>query len=141
MTNETKKTPHLTGTYKDSTKFVEQNMNFATQAFAPMLAANVSLLQWNADCCRTMARAYSQWFDFVGHRLEADAAFAQKLQTMKDPEGLPQACSKFIETAARDYQDEFSELAKVPTDFADAASDAMQDASRAVETKPTPPGE
>ena len=108
---------------------MQHNVEMATNMFDPLLAANISLLNWNASYCKRMAQAYSQWFDFVGHRLEADAAFAEKLQAVKDPEKISKVASKFLETAAEDYQKEVSELTKLTSRMADDATDALQDMS------------
>ena len=105
------------------------NVNMATAIFSPFLAANVSLLTWNANYCRQMAKAYSQWFDFIGHRLEADAAFAKELQQGNDPQKISKAYSVFLRTAAEDYKQEASELTRMTNQIADKATDALQDIS------------
>jgi Phasin protein len=114
---------------KPAADLMQQNLEMASSMFAPFLAANISLLNWNASNCKRMAQAYSQWFDFVGHRFEEDASFAEKLQTTKDPKKLSKVCSTFLETAAQEYQKEVSELTKLTKVMANDATDALQDMS------------
>jgi len=107
-----------------SAGMVQHNLEFGASMMAPFMAANISILDWNANYCRQVAEGYSQWFDFLGHRLEEDATFAKQLQSTKDTQGLSNVCSKFFETAAKDYQTEFSELSKLPDNLAKDATDA-----------------
>ena len=115
--------------FDSSAGLMQHNLEMATDMFRPFLAANISLLNWNANNCKRMGQACSQWFDFVGHRLEEEASLAQQLQTTKDPERLSNACSKFLDTAAQDYQNEVSELTKLTSGLANDATDALQDVS------------
>jgi len=46
------------------------------------------------------------------------------MQSTKDAQGLSNVYSKFFETAAKDYQIEFSELSKLPGNPAKDATDA-----------------
>ena len=113
----------------DATDLMRHNADMLTNMFNPMLAANISLLNWNASYCRRMAQAYSQWFDFMGRRFEADAAFAEKLQDAKDTEKISKVYSKFFKSAAEDYQKEVSELTRLTARMADEATDTLQDIS------------
>jgi hypothetical protein len=115
--------------FESSTNLMQQNMEMTTNMFAPLLAANISLMNWNASNCRRMAQAYGQWFDFVGRRFEEDASFAEQLQVTKDPKKLSKVCSTFLETAAQEYQEEVSELTKLSKVMANDATDALQDMS------------
>ena len=121
--------PFMPGGLNTASGLMQQNAAIASQMFQPLIAANITLLHWNAENCKRMAQAYSQMFDFIGHRLEEDASFAERLQASKDPKGVSDACSAFFEKAAKDYRDEVTELAKLTRGMAGAASDALQDLS------------
>ena len=129
MTKDDKENRKMALDFEGSTDLIKQNMEMTTNVFAPFLAANISLLNWNASNCKRMAQAYSQWFDFVGRRFEEDASFAEQLQVTQDPKKLSEVCSTFVETAAQEYQKEVSELTKLSKVMANDATDALQDMS------------
>ena len=108
---------------------MQPNMSLVTSMFAPMLAANITMLNWNARNCEKLAQVYQQWFQFLGHRLDQDATFAEEMQKVKDPEEIAKVCSTFVEKAAKDYQDELSELTKISGEFSNQMTDAIQDLS------------
>ena len=47
----------------------------------------------------------------------------------KDSKELANACSMFVETATKDYRQEFSELTKISGDLTNGAADILQDMS------------
>lgn len=125
----TKPGQEMPRSFDDAAGLMQQNTQLAASMFNPFLAVNMSLMNWNINTCKHMAQAYSQWFKFVGQRLEADAAFAEKLQSTKDPEQISKAYSKFLENASEDYQKEVSELTKLTSRIANEATDVLQDMS------------
>ena len=110
-------------------EFMRPDLQFANSMLSPILSANIAMLNWNAKCCERLAQGYKQWFDFLGHRLEEDASLAEKMQSAQDPTEFAQACSSFVEKAAKDYRAEFSELTKLTDEMSNDASDALQDLS------------
>jgi hypothetical protein len=74
-----------------------------------------------------MAQAYSQWFDFIGHRFEQEAKLAEQLRTTKDPQELSSAYSKFLETATEDYRHEFEELTNFSREMTSGATEILKD--------------
>ncbi len=98
----------------------------------PAMSANATVLEMNARLFHVAAEASRGWFDFMSRRLEKDAAFAEKLRGAKDPEGLMSAYSEFYQTAAQDYQQEFSELMSLHTKAANSAGEAVKDASQSM---------
>jgi uncharacterized phage infection (PIP) family protein YhgE len=108
---------------------VAPNLKAATGMLAPILSANIALLNWNAKNCGRLAAGYKQWFEFVGHRLEEEASLAVRMQAAKDPQEVARAYSDFAEKAAKDYQAELSALTKLSSDLSNDATDALQDVS------------
>ncbi len=78
---------------------------------------------------RHMARIGSSVLDFVQRRLQHDAELAQRLGTVKAPQEAYEAYHDFFDVAAREYSDEFSELATL---YVDQTREAMEDAERQV---------
>jgi hypothetical protein len=118
-------------------KMMQPNLQMATSLLAPMLTANIAILNWNAKYCERLAEGYKQWFDFMGHRLEEDASLAAQVQSAKDPKDIAQACSRFVERATKDYQSELSEFTKLTSDLSNDAADALQDMTVTPETGAT----
>lgn len=96
----------------------------------PAISANASMLQMNARLFHVAAEASREWLDFIGRRLEKDAALAEELRGAKDPQAMMDAYGQFLQTAAQDYQQEFTELMRLSTKAANGASDAIKEASR-----------
>ena len=117
-------------------RMMQPDVGMYSRMLAPMLAANVTMLNWTARNCEMMAQASQHWFQFLGQRFNEDASFAEKMQKAKDPEQIATACSKFVEKAAKDYQVELSELTKISGKFSNEMSDAIQDLSQDL-SKPT----
>ena len=105
------------------------DMNSAMTLLVPMLSANIQPLNWYARCCHRLAQSQKQFLDFVGDRLEEDAAFFERVGKIKDPGQLTQTCMQHVQKAAQDYQTEFSEFARLSGDFSNYATDALQDLS------------
>ncbi len=105
------------------------NLGLMTTMLNPVLNANISMLRWHAAYCRQLADAYKEGLEFLGHRLEEDAKFAEKICVAKEPEALANACSSFLRTAATDYQEEISEMTKLQRTMSNMATDALQDVS------------
>ena len=95
----------------------------------PLVTTQVALLTLQANNFKTLASALHDWFDFLGHRLEADAAFAEKLVAVKSPQDLAQSCADYWRVAVADYQSEFESIAKHTRRATDKAVDTIQDVS------------
>lgn len=110
-------------------EIMRPDLQFADGMQTPFLSAQIAMLNWNVKYCERLAQGYKQWFDFLGHRFEEDAAFASQMQSSKDPKEIAQACSNFVERATNDYRAEISELTKLTDDLSNDATDALQDMS------------
>jgi len=100
-----------------------------TKAINPLVTAQVAALTLQANNCRTMASALRDWCNFLERRLEADAAFAEKFVTLRNPQDFALACTEYWRVALADYQTEFASIAKCTRRATDNAVDTMQDAS------------
>jgi hypothetical protein len=77
------------------------------------------------------AKFSAEVFKFMSQRLERDRDVALKLAQCKSPNDALDVCSKFVDTAAKDYSKELELLAGL---YSDGAKDAMESARSATES-------
>jgi len=95
----------------------------------PLVRAQVATLTLQANNCRAISYALRDRFNFLGQRLEADAAFTEKLVALKNPQDFALACTEYWRGAVADYQSEFASITKYMRRATDNAVVTMQDAS------------
>ena len=103
------------------------NMGYEQEFMKSLTFGHATMLAYCAKSCKHVADAYREWFTFLGHRLEEDAQFAEKLSQLKGPEELTTAYSAFLVKAAQDYQNEFTAMAKITGELSNEMTDAVQD--------------
>lgn len=110
-------------------EMLRPGMGLMDNFISPMFSTQIAMLNWQARGFKMLAAASRDWLEFLGRRLDEDAAFAEKLRATKDPRALMTAYSDWVQKAARDYQREFMGMARFANGLSDAASDALQDVS------------
>jgi hypothetical protein len=73
----------------------------------------IGITKSNGQAAEGYATLFSEWQNFVAHRLQEDLLLAQKLTQTKTPDGIIAAYADFWQKAATDYAQEYATIAKL----------------------------
>jgi hypothetical protein len=71
------------------------------------------LQAWNGACGKAAVAINREWGEFLRRRMREDAALPQNLATCQGLDEAWHVCAEFWQKAVQDYQQEFTELARL----------------------------
>jgi hypothetical protein len=77
---------------------------------SPMLGG---IQAWNGACGKAATAVSGEWLDFLNRRMKEDLALPQQLASCRGLDEAWQVYATFWQKAVQDYQQEFSELARL----------------------------
>ena len=99
----------------------------ALDAWTQMMTNTTAL--WNGQLGTAVAEVNREWLDFINRRLTQDVALMQSLSACKSPDEVWRAYADFWQVAAKDYQEEFAELAKLGNAALEAGAGELSEAA------------
>jgi Phasin protein len=73
----------------------------------------IGMTKSNGHAAEGFATLFSEWQNFVAHRLQEDLLLAQKMASAKTPDAIIAAYAEFWQKAAADYAQEYATIGKL----------------------------
>ncbi len=111
------------------TKLMTPAPDIFLRMWQQMFTATACTIEMNARIWHAAADGSREWCDFVGRRLEEDAKFVAEMHGAESPQSLMDNVTQFSRGMVKDYQEEFSELARLSSKAAGGFSEVVRDAA------------